>query len=142
MTTTPFLGTARTAALMARDKLGENIIGYDVRKISSVTDVYLFIGATSHLHVRAIEDAIREGLKNQGVRLLRTDGHRGHSWRVLDYGGVLIHIMDQKTRQLYGIERLWEEGRKIPFFREKPAIVKKSSPHPPVSKKSRVRSRA
>jgi len=145
MTTAPSLEMARTAAQIASDKLGENIVGYDVRKITAVTDVYLFVGAISHVHVRAVEDAIREGLRLQGARLLRTDGHRGHSWRVLDYGGVIIHIMDSKTRELYGIERLWEEGKKlrlfkeIPVFKKKPILKRKAQRRIPTPKKSRTR---
>ncbi len=106
------------AAQVADDKLGKDITILDVRGQSSATDCFVFVGATSHLHVRSLEDGIREALKTGGVQLIRTDGQRGHLWRVLDYGTVLIHIMDQKTREFYGVERLWDQAKKVAFLKE------------------------
>lgn len=117
---------AKLAAAAADDKLGKNIIAYDVRQQNAVADIYMFVGATSHIHVRALEDAVRESLKGTAATLLRTDGQRGHLWRVLDYGSVMIHIMDEKTREFYSVERLWEQGRKIQLL--KTAVVSKKAP--------------
>jgi ribosome-associated protein len=110
-----YLKTARLAAKIADDKLGSDITVIDVRGNSAVTDCFVFVGATSHLHVRSLEDSIRQGLKEAGAQLVRTDGMRGHLWRVLDYGNVLVHIMDKKTREFYAVERLWDQGKKVPF---------------------------
>ncbi|MCB4756570.1 MAG: ribosome silencing factor [Elusimicrobia bacterium] len=109
----------RTAARVASDKLGQNILALDVRGLTALTDCFLFIGATSHLHVKALEDTIRETLREKDIPLLRTDGIRGHTWRVLDYGSFIIHIMDQKTRDFYAIERLWNQAKKL-ALRERP----------------------
>ncbi len=122
-----YLQIARTAALTADDKLGKDILILDVRGQSSTTDCFVFVGATSHLHVRSLEDSIRESLKKEGVQLIRTDGQRGHLWRVLDYGTVLIHIMDQKTRDFYAVERLWDSAKKILFLPT--ASVQKTQKH-------------
>lgn len=77
--------------------------------------------------MRAIEDSIREALKEAGATLMRTDGQRGHLWRALDYGSVIIHVMDQKTRDFYAMERLWERSKSIEW---KPAP--KAPAKPPV----------
>lgn len=103
----------RVAAKAAEDKKGENIVALDVRGQSSLTDGFLFVSGTSHIHIRAIEDAIREALKGTGALLARTDGQRGHLWRALDYGSFIIHVMDKKTRDFYSMERLWERARPI-----------------------------
>lgn len=116
---------AASAIQAAADKLGQDIRAVDVRKITSLADVFLFVGATSHIHVKALEDAIRENLRHAGAALLRTDGHRGHSWRVLDYGGLIVHIMEQKTREFYGVERLWDDGKKIAVKQDEPKPKKK-----------------
>jgi len=124
-----FLKIARQVAKTADEKLGLDIAAIDVRGHSSLTDCFIFIGATSHLHVQALEDAIREALAKTGTRPLRSDGRRGHLWRALDYGSVIVHIMERKIREFYGIERLWEEGRRItPKLLGQAAAVKKSPP--------------
>jgi ribosome-associated protein len=120
-----YLKLARLAAKIADDKLGSDITVIDVRGNSAVTDCFVFVGATSHLHVRSLEDGIRQGLKESGAQLIRTDGMRGHLWRVLDYGNVLVHIMDKKTREFYAVERLWDQGKKVAFEVTPPPEKKK-----------------
>src|SRR5690349_12957867 len=119
--------------------MGLDVVVLDVRGQTAVVDCFVFVGATSHLHVRSLEDAIREGLKGSGLQLLRTDGQRGHLWRVLDYGSVLVHIMEKKTREFYGIERLWDQGRSVAFGAKKPARAKAA---PTKSARPKKRSRS
>ncbi len=107
------LSQVRAAAKAADDRKGEDIVAFDVRGQSSITDSFLFISGTSHIHIRALEDAVREELKKNGAVLSRTDGQRGHLWRALDYGDFIIHIMDKKTREFYAMERLWEQAKRI-----------------------------
>jgi ribosome-associated protein len=138
------LNYAQEVARVASQKLGQDIQAYDVRKLTTLTDYFVFIGATSHLHVRALEDEIRKCLSEAGAQLIRTDGQRGHLWRVLDYGSLFVHIMEQKTREFYGLERLWEQGKPLHLEgeekMEKPTPKKKSkSPAKPRKKKSSTR---
>jgi len=121
------LKLARIAARVADDKLGKNITILDVRGHSSVTDSFLFVTANSHLHVRSLEDALREALRIAGAQLQRTDGQRGHVWRVLDYGILMIHIMDEKAREFYAIERLWDQAKKVSPGLAKPKPPKKKA---------------
>lgn len=107
------LSQVRTAAKAADERKGEDIVAFDVRGQSSITDAFLFISGTSHIHIRALEDSVREELKKNGATLSRTDGQRGHVWRALDYGNFIIHIMDKKTREFYAMERLWESAKPI-----------------------------
>jgi len=109
---------AKIAAQAASDKLGVDIVALDVRPLTTLADVFLFVGATSHVHVRALEDSIRETLSAEGAKLIRTDGQRGHLWRVLDFGGLLVHIMEQKTREFYAVERLWNAAKEVPVLME------------------------
>lgn len=118
---------ARVAARAADEKLGEDILAIDVRRDSSLADCYLLVSGSGHLHIRALEDAVRESLREAGADLRRTDGQRGHLWRALDYGTLIVHIMDQKTRQFYAMEKLWERGKKIDWG-EKEAPAPKRTP--------------
>jgi len=119
------LRLTRLAAVAADDKMGEKIVALDVSKESTLSDYFVFITGTSHVHIRALEDAIREALRHSGGSLTRTDGQRGHLWRVLDYGGLIVHIMDAKTREFYSIEKLWERGRPVQWSPTAPAKAAK-----------------
>lgn len=116
---------ARIAAKAADEKQGVDVVAIDVRSLSSVTECFLFVGATSHIHVKALEDAIREKMRLSDADLRRTDGQRGHPWRVLDYGTLIVHIMEQSTREFYSIERLWNQGKQISLTAPAPAKKRK-----------------
>ena len=32
---------------------------------------------------------------------------------IIDYGSVLIHVFERKTREFYSLERLWQDGEYI-----------------------------
>jgi ribosome-associated protein len=119
---------ARVAARAADEKLGEDILVVDVRRESTLVDCFLLVTGLTHLHIGAIEDAVREALRAGGAKLVRTDGQRGHLWRALDYGNFIVHIMDKKTREFYAIEKLWERGKpltwKMPAPKKRPVKPK------------------
>jgi ribosome-associated protein len=122
------LRITKLAAKVADEKLGEDIVALDVSRESTLADYFLFVTGTSHVHIRALEDIIRESLRQAGVNLTRTDGQRGHVWRALDYGQVIIHLMDEKTREFYAMEKLWERGRPVAWS---PASAPSAKPVPP-----------
>lgn len=108
---------AKVAAEASSDKLGVDIVALDVRPLTTLAEVFLFVGATSYVHVRALEDAVRESLAEKtNAKLIRTDGQRGHLWRVLDFGSLIVHIMEQKTREFYAVERLWNAAKQVPVL--------------------------
>jgi len=119
------LKLAHVAAKAADEKQGKDILALDVRKLTAVTEYFLFVSGTSHVHVRALEDEIRKQAGDAGGTLRRTDGQRGYPWRVLDYGDVIVHIMDQPTREFYSIERLWNQGKRLDLIKPKKKAPRK-----------------
>ena len=69
---------------------------------------------TSDVQVRAIADAIVEGLKGDGETPWHVEGYEGKRWVLLDYVDVVIHVFDEETRDYYQLERLWGDAK----FRE------------------------
>lgn len=108
-----YLELVHVIARALDDKQGIDVLALDVRRLSGVTSFFVFAGATSHVHVGALEDAVRQALGDKDIQLIGIDGKRGHGWRVLDYGSILVHVMEQSMREFYGIERLWGQGKKI-----------------------------
>lgn len=105
---------ARRAARAALDKKAIDLTVLDVQGVSSVTDYFLVCSARSAPHVKTIADAIREELKEDGVRPLHTEGQPESGWVLLDYGDVLMHVFLEDTRTYYALERLWGDAPSIP----------------------------
>ena len=104
---------ARRAARAARDKKAVDLNGLDVQGVSSVTDYFLVCSGRSAPHVKTIADAIREELKEDGVRPLHAEGQAESGWVLLDYGDVLMHVFLEDTRAYYALERLWGDAPSI-----------------------------
>jgi len=113
------------AARAADDKKGEEILLLHLKKISEVADYLLLIGVTSPAHLGAIEDAIRISLKTIGLLPSHRDGRMSDLWRVLDYGGLVVHLMHPQARDFYQLEKLFDGARKIPWALRTSRTVKK-----------------
>lgn len=102
-----FKNLAPLAAQAADNKKGENILLFDVSRMSSITDYMLVVSANSPPHMEAIEEAVSEAMEAAGVELLHHDGSDRGLWHVLDYGGIIVHLMHPEARDLYAIEKLF-----------------------------------
>jgi ribosome-associated protein len=100
----------RRAARAALDKKAVDLTVLDVQAVSTVTDYFLMCSGRSAPHVKTIADAIREALKDTGVRPLHAEGQPESGWVLLDYGDVLMHVFLEDTRAYYGLERLWGDA--------------------------------
>ena len=124
MTLDPRLASVVEAA---RSKKAFRIRLLDVTGIASFTDTFAFMSGSSDRQNRAIADAIEEGLKKDvNDRPLSTEGAQNGNWILLDYGDLIVHVMDEETRGFYNLEGLWAGGREL----ELPAEVHPSIPAP------------
>ena len=110
MTLEPRLASVVEAA---RSKKAFRIRLFDVTGIASFTDTFAFLSGSSDRQNRAIADAVEEQLKAQGVRPLSREGEQNGNWILLDFGDIIIHVMDEDTRAFYNLEGLWKDGREL-----------------------------
>jgi ribosome-associated protein len=87
-----------------------------LRQVGAVSDFALVATLESHPHLESLEDSLVRAIHAEdGMRPLRREGRGAALWRVLDYGNLVIHLMHESTRNFYGIERLWEGSRAVPW---------------------------
>ena len=110
----------------ARSKKAFRIRLLDVTGIASFTDTFAFMCGGSDRQNRAVADAIEETLRIAGERPLSTEGAQNGNWILLDYGDLIIHVMDEETRSFYNLEGLWNTGRELAL----PAEVRPGSTPP------------
>ena len=90
---------------------GENILLIDVAGISSVTDYFVLVTATSKPHAQALMEKIEEAMEKNGLRIMRRDGVGDGRWIVVDFGSIVVHIFTQELREFYHLEKLWVNGK-------------------------------
>ena len=105
---------ARHAARAADDKLGHDTIVIAVGEVISVTDFFVISSAQTSRQVRAIAEEIEEQLTIlDGPKPLRVEGRTDHRWVLMDFGGFVVHILDDEYRAFYDLERLWSDCPRI-----------------------------
>ena len=105
---------ARHAARAADDKLGRDTIIIAVGEVISVTDFFVISSAQTSRQVRAIAEEIEEQLTIlDGPKPLRVEGRTDNRWILMDFGGFVVHILDDEYRAFYDLERLWSDCPRI-----------------------------
>ncbi len=97
----------------ARSKKAGRIRLVDVKDIASFTDTFAFMSGGSDRQNRAIADSIEDALRLSGERPISREGEANGNWVLLDFGDLVIHVMDEDTRRHYNLEGLWKEGREL-----------------------------
>lgn len=94
-------------------KKGRDITILDLRGITDVADYFVLCSADSDTQVKAISDALVEGMKVQGHRPWHIEGYESLRWVLVDFVDVVVHVFQQEPRAFYGLERLWGDAPKI-----------------------------
>lgn len=109
---------AERLCALADEKKARAASLYDVRELTSYADYILVLGATSDRHARALADHLRRTLREEGVRPVGVEGEESGQWVLLDYGDVIVHVMQEQTRSYYDLDGLWIDARRLPAGRE------------------------
>lgn len=83
----------------------------DLRKLTEFTEFFVLCSGDSDTHVRAIAEHIVLTLKSEyTTKCLHREGYEFGHWIILDYGAVVVHILDPESREYYELERLWGDA--------------------------------
>lgn len=88
----------------------EDIAVIDLRKTADFVDYFILCTGTSDVHVRALADAVVEGLKAEGQRPYHVEGYDMRKWVLIDFVDIIVHIFQAESRRFYGLERLWGDA--------------------------------
>lgn len=105
------LGVALARA--ASDKKAEAVVLINVAKTSPIADYILIVTASSRPHLEAIEHELAQAAKAEGHAVVHRARPKSDLWRILDFGGLLVHVMTAESRQFYALEKLYADARAI-----------------------------
>lgn len=115
------INLTRVAAQAASDKLGSDLVAFDVSEPLAITDVFLIVSASNERQVGALVDAVEETLLRHGTKPARREGHGENRWVLLDFLDLVVHVMHTEERALYTLERLWKDCPRIDLQLDTPA---------------------
>lgn len=100
----------RVVQTALEDLKAKDVREIDVRGKTSVTDLIVVASGTSTRHVKSIADEVVRSAKQAGLPPLGVEGQREAEWVLVDLGDIIVHVMLPRTREFYGLERLWTVG--------------------------------
>ena len=113
-------------AQLAADKRGTDIRVLGVSHLTSYTDYFLIISATSERRVQTIARTMRRDMKEKGQLPLGVEGAESGGWALLDCGAFVVHIFYEDIRAAYDLEGLWSDAKEIKL----PKAVRDAIDHP------------
>jgi ribosome-associated protein len=101
---------AKQCVSICEERKAENVVLFDVREASVLADYYLLCTGTSMPHIRAISEHLKLEINGEFGLLPRAkEGDASSEWIIMDYGVVIVHILDGDRRRFYNVEELWNQ---------------------------------
>jgi ribosome-associated protein len=114
---------AELAADACDDRKGVDIQLIRVDEVSSLADWLVIAGGQSDVQVKAIARSVEDRLEEEAKRLpLRKEGMNEGRWALLDYGELIVHILQSHERSYYDLEAFWSNGERRPHLATEPSV--------------------
>jgi ribosome-associated protein len=79
----------------------------DTSKLSPLFECMIVASAQSTRQTKALADNVEKKLRELNEVPLSTEGESSGEWILVDFGEVLVHIMQPAVRAYYNLEELW-----------------------------------
>ena len=108
---------ALLAAEACDDRKANDIKLLKIDEVSSIADWILITEGLSDVQVRAIVNNVEQRIKEEADILpLRKEGINDAKWALLDYGELIINVLQPKQREYYDLEAFWSNGIQHDFI--------------------------
>ena len=112
------LTSYKFACIIARfldEKIASNISILNISNVSSFADYFVICSAQTSTQVKALTENLSEKVKITFSRLpIGRENDIKNRWNLIDYGDVVVHILQQDERDTYAIEKFWNHAFSIP----------------------------
>lgn len=117
----PYDQKVRLLAHRLFDKQANEIMGLQLKGISTATDAMLLATAKTQRHAQALADAIGDAAKEANLEYLGMEGYKAGQWVLIDLNDVLVHIFIGEMRRLFNLEGLWLQAPRMELSLPDPA---------------------
>ena len=108
------LQLALAAAQTAAENRGSDIVVMDLRDQTPIFDYFVVVTGTSRRQLHAMSEEIDHKLEDDlNDHRMGIEGYAESRWILLDYGSVVIHLLDKETRGFYNLEHLWASAKRL-----------------------------
>lgn len=93
------------------DIKAHDIAAFDVTHITALFDRVVIASADSSRQTRALAQHVEDRMRELGSRVVGKEGEDSGEWILVDFGDIVVHIMQPAVRAHYNLEELWDQPR-------------------------------
>lgn len=112
-TTTYVLGKQIVKAIEKKKAIKVEVL--DVHNLTPLADLFIIAIASNVRQTQAMADEVEELLAEEGHVPIHKEGYHTATWILLDYGQVIVHILEEEHAQFYGLSRLWKDAKIVEY---------------------------
>lgn len=102
------------------DKRAVNVRILDLAPLSPNVEAFVIATAESGPQLTAMQDAVKEATKEVGIAPRGVEAPSSR-WVLMDYGGLVVHLMNPEARDFYDLEGFWADADTVDVRPTKPA---------------------
>lgn len=94
-------------ALFLDNKRGRDIKVIPMEGKTDICDYMVLATGTSTTHVQTLAGEVEYEMNRRGIDPIHAEGRDNHTWSVLDYSHILVHVFTRDTREFYNLDKLY-----------------------------------
>lgn len=108
-----------------QEKKGQRIVVTDFSGIKDTICKYFVIcQANSSTQVEAIAGSVSDFTRERlGEKAIGVSGLENSYWVAVDYGDIMVHILQPQAREFYDLEHLWADAKLTEIESDAPAAI-------------------
>ncbi len=91
----------------------KSITAVNVKNLSAYTDTLIIIECSSLRQINSTAQYLINELGKREIKPIGTEGIKSSDWALLDYGDVVIHILESEAKSFFDLEGLWADAPRI-----------------------------
>lgn len=105
------------AARLIADSHCEEVVIFDVRRLSQLTGYIIIASGTSDRQMKSVVQDVVELSADYGLDPYGSERDTDTRWLVVDFVDVMVHLFEPTTRAHYDLEMLWGDAPQVSWQR-------------------------
>lgn len=82
----------------------------NVKELTPLADFFIIAIVNNVRQTKAIADELEDQLAEAGYYPVQKEGYTTANWILMDYGTVIVHLLDEEDAAFYTLDRLWGDA--------------------------------
>ena len=88
----------------------------EIKGMSDIADYFVVCSGKSAPQVKALDEHLEAVMEKAGKFAAHKEGVREGKWIALDYGEAIVHIFHRDIRDVYALDKLWDNGGNVTTY--------------------------